>query len=255
MIDSSNQNEIMRESTSKFYAPKLLLTFLSWVFLLAGTTTVKLYDLASINNQYSVDRMIFWSFTIVILSYFVYLTNLVFQGWSARSNLRLVIIYTFLTSITIITPIIFTNFKVYASNTGTSDVSIDNFEFLIAYLNLYLYVIAYLYSPCVMSKESMMEMQKEKEHRKIINNLYEQELPEMPTMREDTESYNDKNVGGYQLPADEEAEPKRRSTDPDQQKKEEIWQAIQKEVDKGNSFYQVLNLYYLSFHSLELTVL
>eukprot|EP00344_Euplotes_crassus_P002515 CAMPEP_0196995954 /NCGR_PEP_ID=MMETSP1380-20130617/1956_1 /TAXON_ID=5936 /ORGANISM="Euplotes crassus, Strain CT5" /LENGTH=89 /DNA_ID=CAMNT_0042411775 /DNA_START=1414 /DNA_END=1683 /DNA_ORIENTATION=+ len=51
-------------------------------------------------------------------------------------------------------------------------------------------------------------------------------------MREDTETYNDR--GQYQLPPDEEEEPKQRSTDPIEQKKEKIWEAIQKEVDEDD---------------------
>eukprot|EP00343_Euplotes_focardii_P011719 CAMPEP_0205830570 /NCGR_PEP_ID=MMETSP0206-20130828/41435_1 /ASSEMBLY_ACC=CAM_ASM_000279 /TAXON_ID=36767 /ORGANISM="Euplotes focardii, Strain TN1" /LENGTH=98 /DNA_ID=CAMNT_0053134359 /DNA_START=264 /DNA_END=560 /DNA_ORIENTATION=- len=64
--------------------------------------------------------------------------------------------------------------------------------------------------------------------------MYEQELPEMPTLREDTENYNDRNLGEYQLSADQEAEPKRRSTDPEQQKKDKIWENIQKQVEEDD---------------------
>ena len=107
-----------------------------------------------------------------------------------------------------------------------------------ALLNLYIYVVVYLYSPCVMTATSKIRKQKENEHRQIINQLYEQELPEMPTMRDDTEGYQDRNIGDYQIDAkrDSTGDGKRREfrADPDQEKKNKIWEQIEKEAEEDD---------------------
>jgi hypothetical protein len=98
-----------------------------------------------------------------------------------------------------------------------------------ALLNLYVYLVSYLYSPSAMTFESRIKMQNENEHRKIIGQLYEQELPEMPTMRDENNDYQGRNE--YSVP-DQEMEAKRRLSDPDQAKRDKIWEAIEKETEE-----------------------
>ena len=77
-----------------------------------------------------------------------------------------------------------------------------------------------------MSHESIIKHQKENEHRKIISQLYDQELPEMPTMRDEQSNYTSKNE--YDVP---DAEAQRRISDPDQAKRDKIWEEIEKEAE------------------------
>ncbi len=55
-------------------------------------------------------------------------------------------------------------------------------------INIYMYIIAYLYSPSVGSLEDLQFKQTRKEHEHIMNQFYEQELPDiskdMDTSRE-----------------------------------------------------------------------
>lgn len=48
-----------------------------------------------------------------------------------------------------------------------------------ALFNIYMYIIAYLYSPSVESLEDLQFKQARKEHEHIINQFYEQELPDI----------------------------------------------------------------------------
>lgn len=48
-----------------------------------------------------------------------------------------------------------------------------------AMFNIYMYIIAYLYSPSVESLEDLQYKQTRKEHEHIMNQFYEQELPDI----------------------------------------------------------------------------
>jgi len=95
-----------------------------------------------------------------------------------------------------------------------------------------------------MTPSARLNKQKDSNHRQIISELYEQELPEMPTMRDESDGYYGvknprKNLaeashtsGGYELQDDIEGSNKRGfRADPDQEKKQKIWEAIQKEAE------------------------
>jgi hypothetical protein len=49
----------------------------------------------------------------------------------------------------------------------------------ISLFNIYMYIIAYLYSPSVDCLEDLQFKQARKEHEHIINQFYEQELPDI----------------------------------------------------------------------------
>ena len=55
-------------------------------------------------------------------------------------------------------------------------------------LNLYIYVIAYLYSPSIESLEDLQFKQARKEHEQIMSSFYEQELPDITKEHNDTET-------------------------------------------------------------------
>jgi hypothetical protein len=48
-----------------------------------------------------------------------------------------------------------------------------------AMFNIYMYVIGYLYSPAIESLEDLQFKQTRKEHEHIMNQFYEQELPDI----------------------------------------------------------------------------
>lgn len=69
-----------------------------------------------------------------------------------------------------------------------------------AMFNIYMYIIAYLYSPSVDSLEDLQFKQTRKEHEHIMNQFYEQELPDISkdvdTSREALSSERKKLRGG-----------------------------------------------------------
>ncbi|CAI2364915.1 unnamed protein product [Moneuplotes crassus] len=236
LLDSLTIQQIFRESACKFYGIKLLLTFFAWVMIFAASTSIKFREyknaMATHNEDFSVDEIILWAFAMTVMGYSFYIILISLRSRSndsIKKNAKLFIYLTLACMIFTLCSILFSKFKVFASRNGPEILLPFNELISRGTVTLYIVFITIAFSPKVISLKLMQEKNK---HQEIINQLYERELPEMPTMREDTETYNDR--GQYQLPPDEEEEPKQRSTDPIEQKKEKIWEAIQKEVDEDD---------------------
>jgi uncharacterized membrane protein len=78
-------------------------------------------------------------------------------------------------------------FNGYRATQNDSNAYFIHFNYSIAVMfvafyamfNIYMYIIAYLYSPSVESLEDLQYKQTRKEHEHIMNQFYEQELPDI----------------------------------------------------------------------------
>lgn len=228
IIDASSKQDQITESASKFYLPKLLLSGVIWCFLLIALSNVRVHESQNplIGWESTTTDMMGWVLVVILVLYGVYLATLVSKVFKTRlpDSFKFVIGITVAVMILSLSLLILVGLQNYIS-TSASVLEVLAIE---ALLNLYIYLIAYLYSPSAMSHESMIKHQKENEHRKIISQLYEQELPEMPTMRDEQSNYTSKNE--YDIP-DQDIEAKRRQSDPDQIKRNKIWEEIEKEAE------------------------
>lgn len=241
LIDTISEEDVIRESPIKFYGPKLLLVVLIWLFLMVALALVRMQEAADPTFYWDLDinqtsvKALSWILFCLLIIYSLYLIGITMKACAAirrlKESYKFVIGMTLIVIATCVFFLSFLGLQKYVSTT-TSIFKLLSIE---ALLNLYIYVIAYLYSPCVMSSTSRVRAHKENEHRQIINQLYEQELPEMPTMRDDTEGYQDRNIGDYQVDSrrDSQGDGKRREfkVDPDQEKKNKIWEQIEKEAE------------------------
>ena len=101
----------------------------------------------------------------------------------------------------------------------------------VSLLNIYMYVIAYLYSPSIESLEDLQFKQARKEHEHIMNTFYEQELPDITGEHKNDKS--DKKSAGVE----NGKMPQKRhiKKDPAQKAKEKLWESIIKETEDENS--------------------
>ena len=100
-------------------------------------------------------------------------------------------------------------------------------------MNLYIFLAAYFYSPCFLGQK--VQSQNKNDDRQIINDLYSNELPEMPTMSHDPENYGSKTVG-YQLFSRKDSEDNQNNQrdikrTQDEEKKNKLWESIQKQAE------------------------
>lgn len=233
VIDSLTIQDIMRESACKFYGLKLLLSILSWIFLLVGSAFIKYQESKNIMATYfgesSLDNMIFWSFGLVVLGYSLHLIMLAISSQAngqVKSGVKFLIFLTLTCIPFTLLSITYTKFTIFASKNGPNTSFPFNSLLSRSLTTLYTLFIGISFSPKIVSSQSLSEKNK---HQEIVNQLYEHELPEMPTMNQDTEA---DDRGQYQLPADEEEEPKLNPNDPKQKKKNEIWEKIQKQAEE-----------------------
>ena len=117
-----------------------------------------------------------------------------------------------------------------------ADESSPLFIAFLSLLNLYLYLIAYLYAPSVDGLADLQFKQARKEHEHIMNQFYEQELPDIT--RETIPEGADKGVTVTEGPVKQAGAEKRGryiKKDPQQKAKEKLWESIIKETEDENS--------------------
>ena len=118
----------------------------------------------------------------------------------------------------------------YASNlTSVSDVMVIQ-----GLVNLYVYFIVYLYTPIgTYDKQKASKIQIENEDMQIINELYETELPEMPSEYRDENDISGTNEGeDKNVYNDEEApEMDNANNSGELDDKSKIWEQLQKEAE------------------------
>lgn len=107
-----------------------------------------------------------------------------------------------------------------------------------AMFNIYMYIIAYLYSPSVESLEDLQYKQTRKEHEHIMNQFYEQELPDisMDSSRTELKSGDRKRQGSKSQhltsSGSNRLEQRRHlKKDPQQKAKEKLWESIIRETE------------------------
>ena len=90
----------------------------------------------------------------------------------------------------------------------------------LALVNIYLWVCAYLYSPAVESLDDIQFKEARKEHEHIMNQFYEQELPDINAAQKETKGPE-----------------KRRymKKDRNEKAKEKLWESIIKETEDEDS--------------------
>ena len=118
----------------------------------------------------------------------------------------------------------------YASNL----TSVGNVMVIQGLINLYVYFIVYLYTPIgTYDKRKASKIQIENEDMQIINELYETELPEMPSEYRDENDLSGTNEGeGKNVYNDEEApEMENTNNSIEQDDKSKIWEQLQKEAE------------------------
>jgi hypothetical protein len=237
LIDTISEENLIRESPIRFYGPKLLLSFLIWLCLLITLSLVRFQEAvdpvfftSGVLPQGSL-RKLSWLLFFLLGIYGIYLAAITARALTAirrlKESYKFVIGFTMGVITVCVAVLALMGLQRYVSM-SSSVAKVVSIE---AILNLYIYASVYLYSPCKMTPTSRLNRQKAHEHRQIINQLYEQELPEMPTMRDDGDNgFQDRNTDEYQI--QNEHEPRRREfkVDPEQEKKQKIWEAIQKQA-------------------------
>lgn len=229
LIDTISEEDVIRENPIKFYGPKLCLVVLIWIFLLAALTLVRVQEAVDPTFYWNVETKDFkililsWLLFLLLALYSLYLGSITYKACSHIRRLKETYKYVIAMTLGVIIGCIFflgfLGLQKYVSM-ASSAFKVLSIE---ALLNFYIYMVVYLYSPCKMSTTSGGRNQKDREHRQIINQLYEQELPEMPTMREDHESYADKEIGDYKE-AEQDAE--------NNTNKSKIWEQIEKQIEE-----------------------
>ena len=118
----------------------------------------------------------------------------------------------------------------YASNL----TSVGNVMVIQGLVNLYVYFIVYLYTPIgTYDKQKASKIQIENEDMQIINELYETELPEMPSEYRDENDISGTNEGeDKNVYNDEEApEMDNANNSGELDDKSKIWEQLQKEAE------------------------
>ncbi len=112
--------------------------------------------------------------------------------------------------------ILFTSGYAKASDAGTS-----SFIILYSLFNIYMYIIAFLYSPATIYS---YDMNKSREHENIINTLYETEMPDIKS-DDLSEFKQDSN----------ELHKRHLKKDKATKEKEKIWESIMNETGHDSS--------------------
>ena len=90
----------------------------------------------------------------------------------------------------------------------------------ISLVNVYMWTVAYLYSPAVDSLQDIQFKEARREHENIMNQFYEQELPDISVRREVTrQSSNGVEKRRYM------------KRDKNEKAKEKLWESIIKETE------------------------
>ena len=195
IIHSISSNEVINIDEKRFYFPKIILCSSIWVVLTISMTYVDLKELQDPSFNWKDDLGFFYSVMQIISvilfllysSYFVIIAYVAFfQLKDMKKSYKFSLFMTFGVILASIALIILEG---YSSTQNNSKITYFPSYFLIciaiifvAYsglFNIYMYMIAYLYSPSVNSLEDIQFRQARKEHEHIMNQFYEQELPDI----------------------------------------------------------------------------
>lgn len=102
---------------------------------------------------------------------------------------------------------------------------------LTALMNLYLYLIAYLYSPAMESLEDIQLKHARKEHEHIMNQFYEQELPDITHRTTVETEMAPKEAEASTKPGQPEKRSRYMKKDAKEKAKEKLWESIIKETE------------------------
>ena len=188
LIDSISQEDVIQESSLKYDIPKSIFYIVLYVTLFYVMITTRLKESDDPlyywnNNEASLKTRILVILLFMYLGRVTYKTAKTFGG--LKKNYKIIIFSTLTVIYILFGCFTIVGIQAYVSN-STSVLRIMSIEGLI---NLYIYLL-YLFSPC--SLTSRMQNRRpagNNEHRQIINQLYEQELPEMPTMRDEDDHH------------------------------------------------------------------
>lgn len=172
LIDSISEEDMIRENPIRFYGPKLLLVVLIWLFLLVTLSMVRIQEAADPMfyanmdiNQTSV-KTLSWILFFLLVLYGLYLVAITLKACTAiqrmKENYRFIISLTLTVIATCLFFLGFMGLQKYVS-TATSITKVVSIE---ALLNLYVYIIVYLYSPCEMGS-TQIRNQRDRDHWQI----------------------------------------------------------------------------------------
>jgi hypothetical protein len=179
---SISSNEVINVDETRFYAPKIILCGLIWVTLLISMGYVNLKQASDPSFSWRDDHGSFYSIMQVILivlfvlysSYFVIVAYVSFFQGAVRDMKKSYKISLILTFAVIAAFLLLMLSQGYSSSSSPT-----LYVAFISLLNIYMYVIAFLYAPSYDSLEDLQFKQARKEHEHIMNQFYEQELPDI----------------------------------------------------------------------------
>jgi heme/copper-type cytochrome/quinol oxidase subunit 2 len=176
----------MTVNERKFYFPKLVLTGGIWVCLVLTLGFISLKEANDPSFSWKEDiessffsalQMLFIILIGLYASYFVLVAYVsFFQANTFRDmkhSYKISLLLTFGVIAACITLLIANAYTTHQHEGLLKYVSFT------ALLNLYIWLVAYLYSPAVDSLEDIQFKQARKEHEHIMNQFYEQELPDI----------------------------------------------------------------------------
>lgn len=199
LIDTISQDEVIRLNPIKFGCPKITLALLLWIFLTISMISVRFKEannpLIYWNLATKDSSMIIFSAVLLLLLviYCLYLVIITYISCSSIKRMKENYKYLLCTTYGVIAIWVGCLGLVGIENYVSSSTTILKILSLKGLFNLYIYLLAYLLAPT-----SYKTSRFRSPHDQIISDLYEQELPEMPTMRDDDEAHHDKN-SHYQI--------------------------------------------------------
>eukprot|EP00347_Sterkiella_histriomuscorum_P006317 403353220 len=232
VVHSISSNEIINIDEKRFYLPKIILCLGIWVVLMISNTYLNLQQINDPSFYWRDDVGSFYSslqicsvvLFLLYSSYFVIVAYVAFfQIKEMKKSYKFSLYMTFGVILFCISIMLFNGYRQTQNDTVM-------FVAFYAMFNIYMFIIAYLYSPSVDSLEDLQYKQTRKEHEHIMNQFYEQELPDIS---KDLDSSRQSLTNDRKKKASNGSAEKRRhlKKDPAQKAKDKLWESIIKETE------------------------
>ena len=188
LIHSLSENEHVNIDERRFYIPKKILCgglwaalslFMDYVNTQTGGNPSFLWSDDIHASYYQVLEAVTIGILILYSSYFALIAYISFFHSATLRDMKHSYKVTMIMTIAVIASC--TILMLWQASTSVVDYNQRStlYVALLALLNIYLYVTAYIYSPAMDSLEDIQLKHARKEHEHIMNQFYEQELPDI----------------------------------------------------------------------------
>ncbi|CDW75735.1 UNKNOWN [Stylonychia lemnae] len=147
-------NEVINIDERRFYLPKVVLCLCIWVVMMLSSGYLNLQQIS--------DPSFYWRDDIG-------------SFYSTMQILTVILFFLYFTYFVIVAYVAFFQIKEMKKSYKFTVMYVSFYSLM----NIYMFIIAYLYSPSVDSLEDLQFKQTRKEHEHIMNQFYEQELPDI----------------------------------------------------------------------------